>query len=167
MSQFPRSRFNPLRRKASAGDFSLLLRHVVAIGLAALLFLAPLSFAVNAQQPTSSSASSSKVPDGDYFIVYQNADGDATCREATLAERIEMSRNKAGNLHQINHLKNSFDEYAHSDSVQGSDNDLPAHLTIILRATDQLNAPEHALAKAALIRAAANWESQILSPVTI
>jgi hypothetical protein len=167
MSQFPRPHFNPLRRKVSARDFSLILRHVLAIGLAALLFLAPLSFAVNAQQPTSGSGSSSKVPDGDYFIVYQSADGDVTCREATLAERIEMGRNRAGNLHQINHLKSSFDEYAHSDSVQGGDNDLPAHLTIVLRATDQLNLPENALAKAAFIRAAANWESQVLSPVTL
>src|SRR5438128_3449504 len=44
-------------------------------------------------------------------------------------------------------------------------NDLPAHLTIILRATAHLDA--NAPAKAAFVRAAATWENQILSPVTI
>jgi hypothetical protein len=170
MSQFPRSRFAPLRRKSFYRDFSLFVRNTLVIGLAALLFLAPLSFTVSAQQSANGSqpTSSSKIPEGDYFIVYQAANGDTACREATLAERIEMDKIKPGNLHQINHLKSASDFSAHSDNVQGGENDtLPAHLTINLRATAQLEQPENAPAKAAFIRAAQNWEAVVKSPVTI
>jgi hypothetical protein len=82
------------------------------------------------------------------------------CREAQPAERRELERANGGRLRRINHL-----EDAHQSNAPVDTNVLPDHLTIILRATAQLDAfPE---AKAAFIRAAQNWENLIKSPVTI
>ena len=133
-------------------------RGILALGLAAMLFLVPLSVQVRAQEP----ASSSKVPAGDQFILYQNPDGEVVCREATLAERREMRAANPKLLHEINHGSNSY-----LQSTPLGVNSLPAHLTINLRGTAQLELPENQAAKAAFIRAAQNWENQILSPVTI
>jgi hypothetical protein len=96
----------------------------------------------------------------DYFILYADADGEVTCREALPAERKDLERVNPTGLRQINHL----DDKLSMNAVTGSD-DLPAHLTIILRATAQLDA--NPAAKAAFTRAAQNWENIIKSPVTI
>jgi hypothetical protein len=135
------------------------LRGILALGLASLLFLAPLSFNVSAEQLDSGSNSSSKMPAGDEFILYQDANGDVVCREATAEEIPETDANPKG-LRQINHLEpNSFLQ------TPAGENALPAHLTIILRGTAQLE--QNQPAKAAFIRAAQAWENQVLSPVTI
>ena len=133
------------------------LRSVMALGLAALLFLTPLSFQVSAQQ----SASDPKMPAEDQFILYRSADGEVVCRAATLAEKREMRVVNPKGLRQINHVQS--DSYL--QTTPGGEYDLPAHLTINLRGTAQLE--QNQPAKAAFIRAAQTWENQIKSPVTI
>src|SRR5215216_3983387 len=87
MSQFPQFRFNPMnRQKTNQSGFIYRLSHVLALSLAALLFFAPLALTVSAQQIVPGS----KIPDGDYFIIYQDANGDTVCRAATLAEKREL-----------------------------------------------------------------------------
>jgi Calx-beta domain len=164
MPQFPRFRFLPLnRRKTAQSGLFYHLRNVLALSLAALIFLAPLALTTSAQQATPDS----KAPNGDYFIIYQDENGDTVCRAATLRERREQNRINNANLglHPITPAKREYDFKSHGDNAQTGENDLPAHLTIILRATTQLeNFPE---AKAAFIRAAQIWEAQVLSPITI
>jgi hypothetical protein len=162
MSPFPRSRFASLRRKSFYRNFSLFIRNVLVIGLAALLFLAPLSFPVSAQE----SSPSSKSVQTKRFTIYQDANGEVVCRAATLAERNQFERVDTSNqgLHQINHLKGISNEISHSANAQAGAN-AGTGLTIILRATTQLQ--NNAAANAAFIRAAQNWESLIMSPVTV
>ena len=75
--------FFPSRYASNSTTYSFVrdFRGIIALGLAALLFLASLSVPARAQEP----ASSSKVPAGDQFILYQNPEGEVVCREATLA----------------------------------------------------------------------------------
>ena len=94
--------------------------------------------------------------DTDYFMLYAAPDGDTVCRVATAAERGELEKITPRNLRQINHL----DEKSLALSTNAV-----SHLTIVLRATTNLD--NNAAAKAAFIRAAANWENIITSPVTI
>ena len=126
----------------------------VAFALAVLIFLPSLGLTVSAQTPL-------KTPDRDYFLVYADANGDTICRAANAGERSELEKVNPKNLRQINHL----DGDKSLGLTAEADSDLPQHLTIILRATTNLenNAP----AKAAFIRAAANWENVVNSPVTI
>jgi len=97
--------------------------------------------------------------DDDVFVVAREANGDASCREPTGDERAVLSRvSKAGlGIHQLNHVSDSRAPNL-STNVSGG-------LTIILRATEQLEANQSA--KQALIRAASNWEREITTPVTI
>ena len=129
----------------------------LSFALAVLIFLPSLGLTVSAQTPTTPL----KTPDRDYFMVYASPEGDTVCRAATAAERTELEKINPKNLRQVNHL----DDYKSLGLTAQADNDLPQHLTIILRATANLenNAP----AKAAFIRAAANWENVVSSPVTI
>src|SRR6266516_2270035 len=160
MLQFPQLRFDARSRsKTSRTVFGYRFLGVLAIVLAALVFFAPFSRTGSAQ----TTGSASKTPPGDYFILYRSADGEAVCREATSAERREFREVDPGTLRQINHLES--ESSSKGTSAITSANDLPAHLTIILRATAQLDA--NPAAKAAFVRAAANWENQVLSPVTI
>lgn len=133
---------------------------VLAIGLAALLLFAPLCFSVSAQQISGSKASGFK-----HFVLYQNAAGEVVCRVATRAEgsQLDSINPSSQGLKPINHLQS--DRYAHRTSKANAAPLPGTNLTIILRATTQLqnNAP----AQAAFIRAAQNWETLILSPVTI
>jgi hypothetical protein len=94
----------------------------------------------------------------DHFMVYQAADGDTICREATLAERQQLEQINPKNLQQFNHLDNNAVALSQPDNAVG-------HLTIILEGTQNLN--DNAPAKAAFDRAAAAWEAVINSPVTI
>jgi hypothetical protein len=98
--------------------------------------------------------------DGGAYIVYQAANGDTVCRDANLTETqaLRAAGNKLG-LQQINHLN---DQTRYASGANGS---TAANLTIILRATQQLEA--NAQAKAAFIAAAAQWESLIKDPITI
>ncbi|HEU4770080.1 MAG TPA: NF038122 family metalloprotease, partial [Pyrinomonadaceae bacterium] len=90
---------------------------------------------------------------------YRSEDGDTICREATPIEREQLQKINPKNLRQINHMEMN----ALAQSTTGEN--AGPNLTIILRATASLdNAP---LAKAAFVRAAANWEGVVNSPVTI
>jgi hypothetical protein len=158
MSKFSPFRFGQNRSTPLAAQLKYIARGVVAMGLAAFLFLAPLSFLVSAQESDSPKSRS----DRDHFIFYQNAAGEVVCRDATLEEQREMDGINPQGLQQINHLPT---ESKFTDKAPTPDNDLPAHLTIILRATTQLEGNQPA--KAAFIRAAQAWENQIKSPITI
>lgn len=152
IQQKPFSRSNTILKNCA--------RAVMALGLASFLFLAPLSFLVSGQEPESPKASSSG---RDHFIVYLNFAGEIVCREATLEERRVMDKVNPQGLRQINHLEPLSSQKTFS--AQSGETVLPDHLTIILRATAQLEANEPA--KAAFIRAAQTWENEVKSPVTI
>jgi hypothetical protein len=125
---------------------------MLALGLAAILFLPTLTLITSAAPP------SDPPPENDHFILYQGENGDTVCRAATALEARELDKITPTDLRPINHL----------DLIKGGrlgNEDLPSHLTILLRATANLEA--NAPAKAAFIRAAAAWESRISSPVTI
>ena len=128
----------------------------LALTLALAIFLTSLGLTVSAQSQTSSTSSSG---DKDYFLLYQDRNGDTICREANPAERDEIERNRPKNVRQINHL-----EMNALSAEPAPDND-GTHLTIILRATPALEA--NAAAKAAFERAAEAWESRIHSSATI
>jgi hypothetical protein len=160
MLQAPFFYFGPPARITSQRGVSQFLRGLMAIGIAALLLLAPLSFTANSQQSSGSKASGFK-----HFVLYQNAAGEVVCRAATRAEgsQLDSINPSSQGLKPINHLQS--DRYAHRTSKANAATLSGTNLTIILRATTQLqnNAP----AQAAFIRAAQNWETLILSPVTI
>src|SRR5207248_5979300 len=123
MLQLPLSRFSPRRLTTSHRACSQHFRSVLALGLAALLFLAPLSFRVSAQETGNSSKPTQAQTH--QFTLYQDENGNVACREANLAERLERENANTSNiskqgLHQINHLK--FDDYAHSANTQASAN---------------------------------------------
>jgi hypothetical protein len=136
--------FQPLIRQQA--------RLFLAIGLTVLILLPSSVLTTSAHAPTPVSGST----DRDYFMVYAGPDGDAVCRAADAAERSELEKITPRNLRQINHVADK--------SVELNENTV-SHLTIILRATTNLD--NNAPAKAAFIRAAANWENLINSPVTI
>ncbi len=163
MSQFPLFRLGTQRKQKTSANSPRSWRNVLALGLAALLFFAPLSFNISAQQGSASSKSSS-ASNGDFFILYRNALNDAVCREATQAERGRLEKINADQLelHPITSVKRQFDSSAHSAGTNAIGLD---HLKINLNATTQLEGfPE---AKAAFIRAKENWEAQILSPIEV
>jgi hypothetical protein len=168
MLQLPLSLFRPRRRRISQRAFFQSFRSVLAIGLAGLLFLAPLSLRVSAQGQMDTPPEP-KLTKTHQFTIYQDENGNAVCREATLAERIQNENINTSNLglHQINHLKPVYDDYAHSSNNQTGGTNVGTGLTINLISTTQLDQPANAAAKAAFIRAAQNWENIIMSPVTI
>jgi hypothetical protein len=164
MLQFPRSRFSPRRLTTSHRACSQHFRSVLALGLAALLFLAPLSFRVSAQETGDSSKPTQA--QAHQFTLYQDESGNVACRAATLEERIQSeSINPASQgLRQINHLKREYTDNAHSANVQTGAN-TGTGLIIKLRATTQLQNNQPALD--AFNRAAQNWENLIQTPVTV
>jgi hypothetical protein len=132
-------------------------RTPLALTLILAIFLTPLGLALSAQAKTTASTASSG--DSDYFLLFQDANGNTVCREATLAERADFDRSQPKNLRQINHL----DMNIMAEDPQS--NNHGTHLTIILRATPALEA--NAAAKAAFLRAVDAWEAIIHSPATI
>ncbi|HYK19103.1 MAG TPA: NF038122 family metalloprotease [Pyrinomonadaceae bacterium] len=128
-------------------------RRALALALMALIFLPSLSASVSAHVP------SDPTPENDVFVIYRSEDGDTVCRKANEQERSQLDVPvNPKNLRQINHIADPKQTGFSADA-------LPAHLTIILRATANLDA--NAPAKAAFIRAAANWENLVSTPVTI
>ena len=125
---------------------------MLALALVVFVFLPTLTLTVSANAPADPPT------EYEHFVVYQGADGNTTCREATLAEARELDKIKPVGLLPINHL-------TESPKPRLGAEDLPSHLTIILNATAALDA--NAPAKAAFVRAAAAWENRINSPVTI
>lgn len=138
--------------------FKVRLRHsscvAVAVGLALLIFSAPLGVTVSAYTPASNPS------DNDYFLIYEGDNGDTVCREANQSERLELEKITPKNLRQINHISADKTLGPRAQSDNSSTN-----LTIILRATTNLD--NNPVAKAAFIRAAAAWEAIITSPMTI
>ncbi|HEY3580661.1 MAG TPA: NF038122 family metalloprotease [Pyrinomonadaceae bacterium] len=130
-------------------------RAVLAVVLAVLILLPSLGLTVSAHAPLPAA----NEPDNDYFMLYASPDGDTVCRVATAAERSELEKINPKNLQQINHLSEK------STGLSGEVDNAVTHLTIILRATTNLQ--NNAAAMAAFNRAAANWENVVNSPVTI
>ncbi|HKR14418.1 MAG TPA: NF038122 family metalloprotease [Pyrinomonadaceae bacterium] len=130
-------------------------RTALALTLIFAIFLTSLGLTVSVQAQTSSA-----LPEVvyDHFMIYADGEGDTICREATPLERQELENIRPKNLRQINHL--DMNARAGGQSENGTTN-----LTIVLRATAQLDAEP--AAKAAFLRAAAAWEALINSPVTI
>jgi hypothetical protein len=93
-------------------------------------------------------------PDRGVFVLYKGANGETFCREATPEQALAMRSASTDGLHQINHLDKSVSAEATT-----------AGLTIILRATSQLDA--NPTAKQAFVAAAAKWEALIKDPITI
>ena len=124
-------------------------RQLLALGLVLTTFLPTLVVNVSAYIPADAPSET------EHFLLYRGANGDILCREATESEARELDQVKPTRLQQINHL----------NKPELSAEDLPQHLTIILRATDNLKA--NPAAEAAFNRAAASWESVINSPITI
>jgi len=124
-------------------------RQLLALGLVLTTFLPTLVVNVSAYTPADAPSET------EHFLLYRGANGDILCREATESEARELDQVKPTRLQQINHL----------NKPELSAEDLPQHLTIILRATDNLKA--NPAAEAAFNRAAASWESVINSPITI
>ena len=125
---------------------------MLALALALFVFLPTLTLTVSANAPANPTT------EYEHFVFYRGENGDTVCREATLAEAIELDKIKPAGLLPINHLHESPKPRLGAE-------DLPAHLTIILEGTAALNA--NAPAKAAFERAAKQWENRINSPVTI
>ncbi len=166
MSQFPRFvlRF-PRQGNYSRVKFFKGLRHLVALGLVAMLMLTSFSFSVSAQQQEGSSAAvSSKFKQalhGDSYVVYQRADGTTVCRETTPEERQQqLERRSRTGLQQINHLPTRTLE-----PNAGGANAVAPGLKIVLRGTTQLN--NFPQARNAFIRAAATWEALIQNDITV
>jgi len=129
-------------------------RQILAVGLVLIFFLPTLVLNIPVY------AAPVDTTDNDHFLIYQDQNGDTVCRKATLLESLKLDKIKPIGLQRINHLDTDF-----SKSNQLQETALPAHLTIILRATPHLEA--NAPAKAAFIRAAQAWENLITTPITI
>jgi len=131
-----------------------------ALILALVASLSSLPFyglAQNNSAPVKARASAGYRPtqEGSVFVIERGADGNTECRQATADEARAINAGSGKQeLYQINHLKTEANAPA---SATG--------LTIILRATAQLNA--NPTAKQAFITAAAQWESLIKDPITI
>ncbi len=100
------------------------------------------------------------VADAAAYVIYQQPNGDTVCRDASLAEsralRMGFGDDK---LHQINHLDQN------QNAANGPQSPTGTGLTIILRASSQLEANQEA--KNAFIAAAAKWEALITDQITI
>jgi hypothetical protein len=149
--------FSPFRfssRKSKQQALSRF-RRCLGLGLAVLLIGAPYCLSLSAE-----TGFEFKSAGHEHFVLYQNANGELACREASPLERSVLERANTTGLRPINHP-----ELISKSTNQVITNVLPEHLTIILRATSQLNG--FPAAKSAFIAAAQNWESRIKSPVTI
>ena len=134
--------------------------HLSAV-LALVMLLSPLAVRTSGQ----TSMTGTKLPQGDHFVFYRGPNGEFSCREATTFEARELEQITPRGMRQITHVQQDASLKSENATVENVD-----HLTIILRATAQLNDPNNAdavAAKAAFQRAAQIWEAQIKSPITI
>ena len=152
-------------RTTSNRVVSKFLGRLVAIWIAALLLIVPLSLNPRDFTASAEQISGSKASGLNHFVLYQSASGEVVCRAATLDEGSQLDSINPSNqgLQQINHLQS--DRYAHKTSNARTSAVSGTNLTIILRATTQLQ--NNPAAQNAFIRAAQNWETLILSPITI
>jgi hypothetical protein len=142
---------------------NLQMRAALIFTLVALLSCLPFYVLAQSEVPVKSTKSHTFTvfSDGGAFIVYQGANGDTVCRDATKDEtRALRSATSDSGLRQINHLKDDKSAAAGANAVESA-----TGLTIILQATAQLDANPQA--KAAFIAAAAKWEALIKDPITI
>ena len=161
--------------------FNCRLRPSIALLLAILFGLTPISFSISAQQSGSSDSSANteggklrEVPanEGNAYIIYIDENGEVSCRDATATELRELNENNLQRgFRPINHPELDLTnlpslQKMSSDDAEASDSPTSATgLTIILNGSTQLDSfPD---AKAAFVRAAANWEAIISSPITI
>jgi hypothetical protein len=139
------------------------LRVVLILALVAVLSCLPFYVLAQNEVPVKSikAHTFTQFSDGGAFIVYQGANGDTVCRDATKDEtRALRSATSDSGLRQINHLKDEKSAASGANSVESA-----TGLTIILQATAQLDANPQA--KTAFIAAAAKWEALIKDPITI
>ena len=80
---FSRSAANSRPFEPSSLRFRQTFRASVALCLALALFLTTLTIGVSAQEPTPP-----KPVENEHFLIYQAADGDTVCREATALEKL-------------------------------------------------------------------------------
>jgi hypothetical protein len=142
--------------------FRKITRTRAALILTLVALVSSLPFYVRAQNDSApvkarASANYRPAPEGGVFVIAQGPDGKTECRQATADEARAIVGSGKQDLHQINHLKTGALE---TDAPES-----PTGLTIILRATAQLEA--NAAAKQAFIAAAAKWEALIKDPITI
>jgi Calx-beta domain len=101
------------------------------------------------------------------FTIVEAPDGSSLCRDATVQEKQRVAEARAQtsfkNLRLINHL-GDLDKLSDGASASVNDGSLPG-LKIFLLATARLEA--NPTAKAAFIKAAANWEQIIKTPMTV
>src|SRR5687767_12451930 len=128
----------------------------VAVLLTAVLALPLRGGRTSAQSPLGTI----KISQADHYIFYRGPNGEFACREATLFEAYELDLIRPTGLRQITHQTPEI--YLKSDKASA---DNVEHLKIILRGTAELE--KNPAAKAAFQRAAAIWEAQIKSPITI
>ena len=97
------------------------------------------------------------------FVTYADGD-DAICRDMMPAEALELRRDPE-QLRQLRVITSRERQEALRDTAMAAQPEGVNGLTVILRSTTQLDGfPQ---AKAAFIRAAAQWEAQIKNPITI
>ncbi len=139
------------------------MRAALIFALVALLSWLPFHVLAQNEVPVKSTKSHTFTvfTDGGAFLVYQGANGDTVCRDATKDETRALRAGASDfGLRQINHLKNQQSAAAGANTVESA-----TGLTIVLQATAQLDANPQA--KAAFIAAAAKWEALIKDPITI
>jgi Calx-beta domain/Domain of unknown function (DUF4214) len=148
-----------VRQKESCANCLKQVGLLLVVGFAALCGLA--AFGPSAQAQTAAKLN----PNTQVFTIVEAPDGSSLCRDATSheKERVVSAHESVKNLRLINHLENA-DKLSDSISEQVNDSTLPG-LKIFLLATPRLDA--NPAAKAAFIKAAANWEQVIKTPMTI
>lgn len=147
-------KFSPLALNGRRVRYHNHFRQILALGLVLAIFLPTLVLTVSAHVPIDSPS------DYDHFLLFEGEEGDTVCRKATELEARALDKIKPTNLRPINHL-----DLISKEKTGFKTEDLPQHLTIILRARPNLQA--NAPAMAAFTRAAQAWENAITSPVTI
>ena len=148
-------------RKLKKSNLATKLRAALVLGLIALISGLPFyAFAQEQSVPKVKKIRTYSVaPNAGSTLLYAGPNGETLCRDATPAEALAMRNAESNGLVQINHLPNEASK-AGTLAPEG-----PNGLTIILRATPQLDA--NPTAKAAFIAAAAKWESLIKDPITV
>jgi hypothetical protein len=172
-------------------------RGILALGLAALLFCAPLSLAAPARRSASRRLAVAPSKKLGSTIIHNHSGGEqahldqtvdvsigfiieqigemTSCREATKAElqRIRLA-NPDQPLYPVERAKTIRRKYdfqshaAKSDDIPGVTANGTTGLTINFRESNQLkNHPDRAKVIAAFQRAAAEWESRIKNPISI
>ena len=111
-------------------------------------------------------------PEEGHGYVINMVNGNAVCRDATPAERVQILRRDPEV--RTSHIHPMFDGFRAGESKSGASgldtgtaNLIPGHLDIVLRPTAQLQLPENAHVLAAFERAAAVWENLITSEMTV